>query len=306
MNAMVEPQAFVLPKQPKVRQKDAPPDQRKIAVIPIRACTDPELTLGMMRTLVLICSYMNRAGITWVSQARLATDLKVSQQAVSKHLVKLTKSGYLEVIRKPIRGQRMTTWRVIFDKSVDLETAVAVTSSMEDTRPPHMKEQQQEDLTPDPEGQRRVAQLIAKVLKQPPTRSRTMPKSGQTRAVKQMHEEIEKAGKKRQSKTAHAQPPEVVQPQAKNAQPPRVDVQPPEVVNPTTSTGCVEHIFNKVIYNLNVLNNQQIERLKLSGLNDSDIAENLEHLLAAYEAEGLTPNPDRLVDEILQLARIGQ
>jgi len=313
MNAMVEPQAFQLPKQPKVRQKDAPPDQRKIAVIPIRACTDPELTLGMMRTLVLICSYMNRAGITWVSQARLATDLKVSQQAVSKHLVKLTKSGYLEVIRKPIRGQRMTTWRVIFDKSVDLETAVAVTSSMEDTRPPHMKEQQQEDLTPDPEGQRRVAQLIAKALKQPPKKEHTMPKEGQTRTVKAMHQEIAKTKQKRSPKGTHAQPPEVVH----HAQPPAVDnsahAQPFEGVR-TTSEGCIEHKNKGYIDSIKVdisnksntvLNNQSRVELRKAGLSDVEIDDNLEHLLAAYEAEGLTPNPDRLVGEILQLSKVG-
>jgi len=65
------------------------PDQRKIAVIPIRACTDKQLTPGMIRSFILICSYMNRSGITWVGQKTMADKLGISQQAISKHLVKL-------------------------------------------------------------------------------------------------------------------------------------------------------------------------------------------------------------------------
>jgi len=66
---------------------------------------------------------------------------------------------------------------VIFDKSVDADTAMAVTSSVEDTRSPQIKEQQAMEEV-DKEGQARVAQAISKVLKQPTKRIKTMPKSG--------------------------------------------------------------------------------------------------------------------------------
>ena len=36
-----------------------------------------------------------------------------------------------------------------------------------------------------------------------------------------------------------------------------------------------------------------------------DLHDNLAHLLDAYQAEGMTPAPERLVGEILQLARAG-
>jgi len=128
---------FELPKRkPRVVQQDAPPDQRKVAVIPIRACTDRRLTEGMIRALILMCSYCNRAGITWVSQKLLAERLGVSQQAVSKHLVKLQAAGYLEIHKRAVPGERHTTWRVIFDPSIKVEDAVAITSAIEDTRPP--------------------------------------------------------------------------------------------------------------------------------------------------------------------------
>jgi len=305
---------FNLPKKPRVRQQDAPPDQRKIAVIPIRACTDPQLTLGMIRTLLLICSYMNRAGITWVSQARMAKDLKVSQQAVSRHLVKLVKAGYLEVMKRAVPGQRMTTWRVIFGLDISAEDAISITSSQEDTRPPFIKEKQMEEQA-DPEGQKRIAQLVSKALKQPPKKEYQMPQGKDTMTVKKMKEEIAKKAKPKSSKPTHIQPLEVV-PQATTSP---VDnsalIQPPEVVRSTTSRGCAEHILNtssmsikeNISNNLNtVLNNQNRVELRKAGLSDVEIEDNLEHLLAAYEAEGLTPNPDRLVGEILQLSKVGQ
>jgi hypothetical protein len=277
---------FALPaKQPKIKEHEPTPDQRKLAVIPIRACTDKQMTHGMIRALLLICSYINRAGITWVSQAKLASQMGVTQQAVSKHLVKLTKAGYLEVIRKPIPGQRHATWRVIFDPSLTAEDAVAITSAQEDTRPPYMRKEQ-EDQTPDPDGQRRIAQLIAKALRQPPTKQEpTMPKPGESVTVKKMKQEIAAHKKKTQ-----LQPPEVVQP-------PEPHIQPLEVVQPTTSEGCEERkktCFKEVI---RLLYNQKVE------MNEKQIQESMDFLWPIYQAEGLTPAPSLLAESILQMHR---
>ena len=141
-----------LPKKPRIKLHESPPDQRRLCVVPIRACTGKQITLGMMRTFVLICSYMNRSGITWVSQNTLASKLGISQQGISKHLIKLVKAGYLEVMRKPRPGERTTTWRVIFDPNVSAQDAISLVSTIEDTRPPWMKEEQSSD--PDPAGQK--------------------------------------------------------------------------------------------------------------------------------------------------------
>ena len=207
MNAMLEPIAFALPKKPRIIEKEALPDQRRLAVIPIRACTDSTLTLGMMRALVLICSYANRSGITWVSQKALADKLGVTQQAISKHLVKLTKAKYIEVLKRPVPGYSHTTWRVIYDPSVSAEDAVSITSAIEDTRAPYMKEQQmREQEEVDREGQRRVAQAISKALKQQPKRINTMPKHDATRTVKEMKSMTQKS----RPKGTHAQPLKVV------------------------------------------------------------------------------------------------
>ena len=311
MNAMTEPVQFIMPKRPRIKEQAPVPDQRKIAVIPIRACTDKQLTPGMIRSFILICSYMNRSGITWVGQKTMADRLGISQQAISKHLVKLTKAGYLEILKKPMPGARHTTWRVIFDPTISAEDAVSITSSIEDTRPPYMKEQQaMEADKPDPEGQRRVAQAISKVLKQPTQRIKTMPKQGDTRTVKEMKAAIKKA----QAKGSQAQPPEVVQLDRPQAQPAPVDnsVQAqPFDANLTTSEGCIEHKEHKKTtckeVNLKeeadmlVLHNHEVEQLVSDGMSAQQIREALDTLLPLYAAEGITPSSTTLMAGIRQL-----
>ena len=204
MNAMSEPIAFALPKKPRIKEKDAPPDQRKVCVLPIRAMTDERLTDGAFRVLAMVCSYCNRAGITWVSQKRLAEEMHVSRQAITNQIASLREHGYIEIIRKGFRGERSNTLRVVFDSTITAEDAIAMTSNKEDTRPPAIKEEQErqamQDMTPDPEGQRRIAQMIAKAFHQPNHKERTMPKTGDTRAVREVKEAMAKA-KARQSKT---------------------------------------------------------------------------------------------------------
>ena len=301
---MLEPVAFALPKKPRIIEKEALPDQRRLAVIPIRACTDSTLTLGMMRALVLICSYANRSGITWVSQKALADKLGVTQQAISKHLVKLTKAKYIEVLKRPVPGYSHTTWRVIYDPSVSAEDAVSITSAIEDNRPPYMKEQQmREQEEVDREGQRRVAQAISKALKQQPTRINTMPKHDATRTVKEMKSMTQKS----RPKGTHAQPLKVV-PQP---QPQPVDNFPlaqPNDAGGTTIQGCTErgeHSYkelgiNKV--NLNtVLNNFEVESLINEGIEVEAIEQALSTLMPLYQGEGITPTSATLMAGIRQL-----
>ena len=309
VNAMTEPVNFAIPKKPKIKEEPLAPDQRKIAVIPIRACTDKDLTPGMIRSFILICSYMNRSGITWVGQKTMADRLGISQQAISKHIVKLIKAGYLEVLKKPMPGARHTTWRVIFDPSISAEDAVSITSSIEDTRPPYMKEQQaMEADKPDPEGQRRVAQAISKALKQPTKRYTTMPKQGETVTVKNMKAAIKKA----QAKGSQAQPPEVVQQDSKQAQPVPVDnsvqIQPKGVYG-TTPEGCIEHknkttceeVYLKEEDNMSVLHNQDLQQLVSDGMSAQQVKDALDTLLPLYAAEGITPSSAILMAGIRQL-----
>lgn len=185
---------FTLPKKPRIKEKEPAPDQRKICVMPIRALTDRSLSDAAVRVLGILCSYCNRAGLTWVSQTRLAKDMNVSKQAISKQVVKLKAAGYVEVVKKGFRGERTDTIRVVFDESIDVETALAVTSRHEDNRPPALKEEQmkeQQDMTVDREGLKRIQDMIKGTLKpiNPPAKEYQMPK-GDTQTVAKMKADI--------------------------------------------------------------------------------------------------------------------
>lgn len=296
---------FAIPKRPKVREKEAPPDQRKVCVLPFRAVADKNLTDGGLRVLAAVCSYCNRAGITWVSQAKVASDLRVSQQAISKHVKLLVSLGYVEIVRKGFRGERSNTIRVIFDPTVDAETAIAITSAQENTRPPTM------DDTPDPAGQARIASLIAKALKSPPTRSKTMPKSGETRTVKEMKQAIQKAQSKRpkpvdkpvdnhqsigHSPVSYESFPEA-QKDALHRQP---------IGHSTVSYNSEEHIRESIKEDSfkelkTVLHNSEVDELIAGGLTVEQIADSLDTLLPLYAAEGIEPSSAILAEGIRQL-----
>lgn len=144
---------FKLPKRrPKIVEKVAPPDQRKFVVMPIKALTDKRLTDNQLRVFGVLCSYCNRAGLTWVSQARIGKDLGISQQAVAKQFRALKEHGLIEITSKGFRGERANTVRVIFDETVSQEDAIAMNSSKEDSRPPEVKRAEAKAMTePEPE-----------------------------------------------------------------------------------------------------------------------------------------------------------
>lgn len=308
---------FALPKKPRIKEREMEPDQRKVAVLPIRAISDKALTDGMFRTLAILCSYCNRAGLTWVGQIRLAKDMGVSQQAIGKQLLKLQKAGYVQVVRKSFRAERATTLRVIFDPSITTEDAIAMTSNKEDTRPPAIREEQERQAAQqiDREGQAKIASLIKQALQQPPKKEYSMPAKGQTRTVQKMQEDIAKAKGKRTKaveKTVNNSPPfttpEVVNDKALHSQPENTPFTTSEVVSFTTSKVVPtrkEHIREdiKVKNSLNNLEVQDFDLLIDSGLKPEQVEAYANELLPLFAAEGLTPSSRVLADSIRQLHR---
>lgn len=133
---------FTIPKQPKIVKKDKQPDQRQIAVMPLRALADKRLDNQAIRVFGLVCSYANRAGITWVSRQTIADILKVTPQAISKQVAALKRLGYIEVVRKGYKAQRTETMRVVFNEGISLKDALANASSTDDLRSPQMKHEE--------------------------------------------------------------------------------------------------------------------------------------------------------------------
>lgn len=293
---------FRLPRKPKVKEREPEPDRRTVSVLPIRAVFDQKLTHGGLQVLAAICSFANRAGITWVSQTRLAKDLGISQQAVSKQVRQLRELGYLETIRKGFKGVRNDTIRVIFDPTVDAATAIAVTSSVEDTRPPEMRKEQQmqQDNTVDPEGLKRIQDMIKGVVKpvQPPPKTYQMPK-GDTITVAKMKAEI---AAKKAKKTSDNHNPQVVTAEPLHSQPDH-NLGVVQNAGEHLLTGNCKKIIErelKVIFKdnklLEVLNNLQ--------LTDSELVTACQTLSERYQSEGLAipASEDQLVHDLVMIA----
>lgn len=150
---------FNLPDKPKIKLKARLPDQRKIAVIPLRALRDKTLWNGAIRVLGLVCSYANRAGITWVSQDRLAEELGITRSGVTHYITHLRNKGYIERIKKGKKLRFTSTMRIIYDEELTLEDALGIASGDEDLRSPMMIEREEEEMV------RKAAKTSRKAVK---------------------------------------------------------------------------------------------------------------------------------------------
>jgi biotin operon repressor len=291
---------FKLPKKPKVKEKEPLPDQRKVAIVPIRAVTDRRLHEAGLRLLMTICSYSNRAGITWVGGARLAKDLGITKQAISKQFKHLVELGYIEVMRKGWKGHQNQTMRVIFDPTIDAETAIAVTSRTEDTRPHYMKEkqQQEQDNTIDPEGLKRIQDMIRGVVKPitEPAKEYVMPKGKDTATVAKMKAQI------KAKKASHSQPLEVDNGEPHHSQPhSQPHGKPPEV-----DQNVEERMYKEVLSKVLKVNLMNVEVLKMlvGTMQVNELETVAKQLAERYQAEGIAiPTSEMmLADDLINLS----
>ena len=139
---------FKLPKRkPKIREKEDVPYQKAYCITPFRAASDKRLHEGTLRVLMMLCSFTNRAGITWVGGTTLGKQLGITKQAVSKQMKILKELGYIQVVSKGFRGERADTTRVIFDETVTTEDAIGIASTAEeDTRPPYLVKREEKEM----------------------------------------------------------------------------------------------------------------------------------------------------------------
>jgi hypothetical protein len=142
--------SFTLPKVPKIKLKGKPPDRRQIAVMPLRALRDKTLYNQSIRVLGLLCSYANRAGITWVAGTTLAKELGVSKQAISNQMVQLKAKGYVEVIKRGYAGQRTDTVRIVYDPSISTLDALAILGSEDEYKSPTMLKEELDRMNEKP------------------------------------------------------------------------------------------------------------------------------------------------------------
>lgn len=109
---------YNLPKPPKIKEKVMQPDQRKFCVVPLRAVLAKDLTLTGLKILCLLASYANKAGFTYVSQARLANDIGVTVSAINRQIKQLETKGYIKQFSGYSTNIKGKTKRIIYDEEI--------------------------------------------------------------------------------------------------------------------------------------------------------------------------------------------
>ena len=132
---------------PKAKNQDL----RNYSVIPIQAAMDKRLHgTAALSLLVVICTYTDPLGVTWVSQDRLAVDLGVSRTAIAKQMRRLRDLGYIVYAKKRSRYQKTTSVRVVFPNAPEDEQeakanlTAASQIALEETRKEAAQEQKQQ------------------------------------------------------------------------------------------------------------------------------------------------------------------
>jgi hypothetical protein len=265
---------FELPKKPRLKLQEPLPDQRKIVVLPFKAVFDKELGAAGVAVLAGLCAFCNRAGITWVSQRRLAGDLGISQPAISRQISKLKKLGYIEVLRKGYANARNETVRVIFDPEITAEEAIAMVSNKEDARPPGLIAAEEERLQNevDKEGLRRIADMIKESIT---NRNKVTPKGYDMKRKTKASTSVDNSVDNTVDNTNE-----------------RLH----RVISVDNMGLSKDTVFNTISIKLNVMNNKQLKQYS-----KAEIESKLELLLPAYHAEGIEPTEQALVDGIMHM-----
>ena len=132
---------------PKAKNQDL----RNYSVIPIQAAMDKRLHgTAALSLLVVICTYTDQLGVTWVSQDRLAVDLGVSRTAIAKQMRRLRDLGYIVYAKKRSKYQKTTSVRVVFptapqdEQEAKANLTAASQIALEETRQAAAQEQKQQ------------------------------------------------------------------------------------------------------------------------------------------------------------------
>jgi len=94
---------------------------------PSRALQDKRLATRPRTFIILcaLCQFIGPTGYCYPKQARIARQLGMSQQGVSKHIRLLVDYGYVDKVRNEYKfrknGHTSATWRILFDPSIDQE-----------------------------------------------------------------------------------------------------------------------------------------------------------------------------------------
>ena len=113
---------YKLSNKPKIKRQTKAPDQRHFSVIPLNVIKRPGITLGSLRVLIVLSSYCNKTGSSFVSLDRIGQDLGISRQAVGQQIKRLIKAGIVIQYNNHYKNIKGATRRIIYnDKITDQE-----------------------------------------------------------------------------------------------------------------------------------------------------------------------------------------
>lgn len=120
---------FTIPIKPNIELKEKAPDKRHYCVVPIRVCTDKNLTRRELMALLLIAGYASNNGFTTVALSTLARDWQVSVPYICTLIKRLERKGYIKSIRKGYTGIRGALRRIIYDDSLTDQDAISISNT---------------------------------------------------------------------------------------------------------------------------------------------------------------------------------
>jgi len=119
---------YSLPNKPKIKEKTPAPDQRKFSVMPL-SVINKRMTLASYRVLVVLSSYCNKAGFTYVSLARIGNDLGITAPSVSRQIQRLQKLGIVKKVSGHYSMIKGATRRIVYDDSLSNEDASRIANA---------------------------------------------------------------------------------------------------------------------------------------------------------------------------------
>lgn len=132
MRLSSRPSIVLVEDKPKERRPLEAITPRAFTVLPSRAIYDPDLGPGAFRVLAAIGHHANRAGLTWVSQQKIAAMMGLGRSSISDHFKTLRDTGYIETVHKSVRGAKSATVRVIFNPTISARQAIIRSKNISD------------------------------------------------------------------------------------------------------------------------------------------------------------------------------
>ena len=119
---------YIINEAPRIKKRTKAPDQRKFSVVPLEAVKRPGITLASLKVLIVLSSYCNKAGSSYVSLDRIGQDLGISRQAVGQSMKRLTRAGLVKEYNNHYKNLKGSTRRIIYDSKLTDQDVQAISN----------------------------------------------------------------------------------------------------------------------------------------------------------------------------------